>query len=70
MTPGVISRVVKNYFKTGTVDPNLIPVKDRFFSEVNSITFKSILLHKIEKLCTKLDSLDRFKHRINIFEHL
>jgi hypothetical protein len=70
MTPGTISKVVKNYFKTGTVDPNLIPVKDRFFSEVNSITFKSILLHKIDKLVTKLDSLDRYKHRVNILDHL
>lgn len=70
MTPGTISRVVKNYFKTGIVDANLIPVKDRFFSEVNSITFKSILLHKIDKLATKLDSIDRFKHRVNILDHL
>jgi len=70
MTPGVISRVIKGYFKTGIVDENLIPVKDRFFSEVNSITFKSILLHKIDKLVIRLDSLARSDHRINIFDQL
>jgi hypothetical protein len=70
MTPGVISRVVKGYLDKGVIDINLIPVKDRFFAEVNTITFKSILLFKIEKLVTKLHSMDRMKHRVNILDHL
>lgn len=70
MTPGVISRVVKDYFKTGQINQDLLPIRERFFAEVNSITFKSVLLNKIYRLLQELESFDSTAYRVNLFDHL
>jgi hypothetical protein len=56
MTPKVITNVVKDYLITGTFKTSMLPVRERFFSEFNSITFKVVLLNKIEKLIDKIES--------------
>jgi hypothetical protein len=56
MTTKVITNVVKEYFKTGTFKTSMLPIKERFFAEYNSITFKVALLHKIERLIKRIES--------------
>jgi len=70
MKPILISRVVKHFLRTGVIDPNLLPDKERFFAEVNSIIFKNIVLHRINDLVKKIDSTDILNLRINILENV
>jgi hypothetical protein len=70
MKPGLISRVVKKYLKTGQILVENLPIRERFFAEVNSIKFKSILINRIDALCTKIDKLDILRVRLNILDHL
>jgi hypothetical protein len=70
MKPGLISRVVKKYLKTGEIQVKDLPIRERFFAEVNSIKFKSILINRIDALCTKIDKLDILRVRLNILDQL
>jgi hypothetical protein len=70
MKPGLISRVVKKYLKTGQISVKDLPIRERFFAEVNSIKFKSILINRIDALCTNIDKLDILRVRLNILDHL
>jgi len=66
MTPKLISKVIKSYFETGEIKTSQLPVRERFFAEVNSVTFKNILLKKIDKIVDSLDKTDITAIRINI----
>lgn len=66
MTPVLISKCIKEYFKTNNIDKKSLPVRERFFSEVNSITFKVILLNKINNLVEIIDKTSLLDCRINI----
>jgi hypothetical protein len=68
MTPGLISRIVFKYIKTGIFDTSLIPKRDRFYSSVNSLTIKNILLNRIINLINKIESIDEKVNRINILD--
>jgi len=70
MKPDLISRCLKSYFKTGSLDKNLLPVRERFFSEVNSITFKVILLNRIDELVKRIDKISLLDCRINLLDKI
>nr|UTQ48828.1 RNA-dependent RNA polymerase [Monilinia fructicola mitovirus 11] len=70
MKPGTISKVVRHYLKTGVVENSMLSRRDRFFAEVNSITFKSILIHKISKIVNEIVSIDPMITRINIMDQI
>jgi hypothetical protein len=70
MKPGPISRVVRGYFSTGTVNKNLLPQKDRFFAVTNSVIFKNILLHRINNIVKKIDGLNLIYNRMEIVKTL
>lgn len=68
MKPKVITKVVKEFMSTGMVSKDIIPIRDRFFSQVNCNTFKTILLHRIDSIVKQIDSINLDKERINIAE--
>lgn len=68
MTPVLISKVVKEFLKTGNISKFSLPVRERFFSEVNTITFKNILLHRIWDRTQDLLKLDLIENRINLLK--
>jgi hypothetical protein len=70
MKPGLISRVVKQYLKTGILDPDSLPIRERFFAEVNSIKFKSILINRINSLVKKVDNLSITRVRLSILDRI
>jgi len=70
MKPKVISSVVLNYFKTGVINKNMLPVRERFFSEVNTITFKNIMLNRINDKVNMLNSIDLLEIRLNIVDKI
>nr|UYL94483.1 MAG: RNA-dependent RNA polymerase [Leptosphaeria biglobosa mitovirus 6] len=68
MSPVLISKVVKEYLKTGTINKYSLPVRERFFSETNTITFKNILLHRIGAKARELLKLDVTTNRIELLK--
>lgn len=56
MTPKIITNVVKEYLKTGEFKTSMLPIRERFYSEYNSITFKVALLDRIDRLVHKIES--------------
>lgn len=70
MKPALISKLVKNYIQKGVFDLSLLEKRDRFYSNVNELTIKHIMINKIEFLINKIDAIDHFKNRINLLDHL
>jgi len=68
MDSKLISRVVKEFLQTGTISKFSLPVRERFFTEVNSINFKNILLHKIWDKTQELLKIDLTQNRINLLK--
>nr|AWY10987.1 RNA-dependent RNA polymerase [Sclerotinia sclerotiorum mitovirus 29] len=66
MKPKLISQVLKSYFESGEIRTSKLPLRERFFAEVNSITFKRILLHRIDRMVESLDKTDLMAIRVNI----
>jgi hypothetical protein len=63
MKPDLISRVVKQYLTTGVFDNSLLPVSERINAELNSIIYKNVLIHRIDKLIKRIDRMDVFYNR-------
>jgi hypothetical protein len=70
MDPGLISKVVRHYLKEGKFNSNLLPIRERFWSEVNTITFKNILLHKISDFLDRLSVMNLERLRINLSDQM
>lgn len=66
MTPGLITKVVREYLQKGQFNTKLLPIRERFWSEFNSITYKNILLHKISDLSDRLGSMNLERLRLNL----
>jgi len=66
MTPGLITKVVREYLRTGQFNVKLLPIRERFWSEFNSITYKNIILHKISDLSDRLGSMNLERLRLNL----
>lgn len=70
MKPGLISKVVKNYLKTKKWDLTPIPKKDRFFASTNILTFKLILIHRIQDSIKRVFKLNLLENRISILDKM
>jgi len=58
MKPGLITKVVSTYLSTSKFDTSMIPRKEVFHSAVNSMTFKNVLLFKIQNIVKHIESLN------------
>jgi len=70
MKPGLISKVVKNYLLTKKWDLTPIPKKDRFFASTNILTFKLILIHRIQNSIKSIFKLNHIANRISILDKI
>lgn len=70
MNPGLISKVVRQYLKDGQFNTKLLPIRERFWSEFNSITFKNIILHRISDMSERLCSINLERLRINLSDQM
>jgi hypothetical protein len=70
MKPGLISKVVKNYLLTKKWDLTPIPKKDRFFASTNILTFKLILIHRIQDSIKSIFKLNKLANRISILDKI
>lgn len=68
MKPGLIRKVVKEYFERGVVNPTKLPVREQFFAEQNSVTFKVVCLHKIKNLVEQIKKMSIVEERVNILK--
>jgi len=68
MTPGLISKVIFNYIKTGKWDVSFIPKRDRFFAATNVMTFKLILIHRIINSINTINKINVINNRIQILD--
>jgi len=68
MKPGSISRVLREYFKTNKIDVSVLDRRERFFATVNSIIFKNILLHRINRKVKDIESMDFVSNRIELIK--
>jgi hypothetical protein len=70
MKPGLMSKVVKNYLSTKKWDLTPIPKKDRFFASTNILTFKLILIHRIQDSIKKVFKLNQLANRLSILDKI
>jgi len=70
MKPGVISKVISNYIRTQKWDVSFIPKKDRFFAATNVMTFKLILIDRIQNSINLINKIDSLQNRIQILDHI
>jgi hypothetical protein len=70
MKPGLISKVVKNFLTTGKWDITLIDKRSRFFAHTNILTFKLILIHRIQNSIKKVFKLNHISNRINLLDRV
>jgi hypothetical protein len=70
MKPGLISKVVKNYLLSKKWDLTPIPKKDRFFASTNILTFKLILINRIQDSIKKVFKLNQIVNRISILDKI
>jgi len=70
MKPGLISKVVKNYLSSKKWDLTPIPKKDRFFASTNILTFKLILIHRIQDSIKKVFKLNQLANRTSILDKI
>jgi len=70
MKPGLISKVVKSYLLSKKWDLTPIPKKDRFFASTNILTFKLILINRIQDSIKKVFKLNKMSNRISILDKI
>jgi len=66
LKPGLITKVVFNYLVKGKFDISILPKEERFHSELNADTFKSVLIHDIAKYVDQIRSTSILKNRVQI----
>jgi hypothetical protein len=70
LKPGLISKVIHNYLSNDKFDITILPKEERFHSELNVDTFKSVLIHDIEKYINQIRSTSILKNRVQICYNL
>jgi uncharacterized ubiquitin-like protein YukD len=70
MTPGTITKIVKNYFLTKQFDLSLLNMKDYDYALDNERTIKNILISRINNLVLDIRKIDQLQNRISILDRM
>jgi hypothetical protein len=66
MNPKKLVTIVRGFLQTGTLDTSLITKEEKYYSGLSIVTFKRILLERINNIIKKLDNTDIQVIRLNI----